>query len=277
MLQNLLGGTIGEFFLGEHFQKLSAFGGSLVPAALFLLPLLLCLALVCRPLRPWLRPLGFFLTVFFLLLLLIAAVPMATGPHHVISLYPFPQLFLGAGLAALWLAARSAPLALFWPTRLAAAAIFALLIASNLLLAETFHERLSTRGGDRYWSESIYDLSAALLEDYRGETVELLDWGFEQPLILLGADALKLDPVFWRILADPAPEAWLASLIRQPGRVFVRRSPRFAFDKRVHDRFDAAKKSVPDLQVEEKTFFQKNGDPSFSILKFRPPPPRPGN
>jgi 4-amino-4-deoxy-L-arabinose transferase-like glycosyltransferase len=269
-LEDLLNGGVGQFMLGENFRKSSLFGGSLLPAALLFLPFLLFVPLAVRTLAPWRRPLGFVVAVSAVLLLAIAAVPMATGPHHVLSLYPFPHLLLGVALAGLWHAGRNAPRGLLWPTRLAAAAGFFVLFVSNLALAETFHERLAVRGGDRYWSESIYELSAALARDYPGDVAELLDWGFEQPLIILGKDRIPLHPLFWRIQGDPAPEGWLADLIRQPHRVFVRRAPPFAFDRTVHDRFDAAVKQAPDLAVEERQFFQKDGQLSFSLLKFRP-------
>ena len=268
VLRELLGGAIGEFILGERFQRLSPFGGSLVPAAVVLLPLLLGLVFLLPALKPWRRPLGFLLTVFALLLLAVAAVPMALGPHHTLSLYPFPHLFLGVALAALWRAGAAGGLGR--APRLAAAAAFTLLLASNLLLARTFHERLASRGGARYWSESIDDLAAALARDYPGETAELLDWGFEQPLIILGKDRFRLDPVFWRIQQDPDPGPWLAALLHRPDRLFVRRAPRFAFDAKVHERFDDAVRQQRDLAVEERTFFQRDGQPSFSILKFRP-------
>jgi 4-amino-4-deoxy-L-arabinose transferase-like glycosyltransferase len=273
VLEDLLGGGVGAFFLGERFQSASPFGGSLLPAAILVLPLLLCVVWFVPALKTWQRPLGFFLVVFFVLFLLIAAVPIAVGPHHALSLYPFPHLFLGVALAAIWLGAGTAPRPFLWPIRLAAGAAFALLLASNLLLAETFHERLASRGGARYWSESIYDLSAALLKDYPGDTVELLDWGIEQPLIILGKDRIAVDPVYWRVLSDPAPEGWLTGLIRQPRRVFVRRAPGFTFDKRVLDHFDAAVRLAPELAVEERRFFQKDGALSISLLKFRPRTP----
>lgn len=270
ILEKLLGGAIGEFFLGERFQGLSPFGGSLLPRAVAILPLLLCLVFFLPALKTWRRPLGFLLTVFALLLLAIAAVPMTLGPHHSFSLYPFPHLFFGVALAALWRAGTGAARGLGRALRLLAAAGFSLLFVSNLLLAQTFHERLASRGGAWYWSESIYDLSAALERDYPGQTAELLDWGFEQPLIILGKDRFRLDPVFWRIQQDPDPGPWLADLLHQPDRIFVRRAPRFAFDRKIHERFDAAVLRQRDLAVEEREFFQRDGQPSFSILKFRP-------
>jgi hypothetical protein len=225
---------------------------------------------VARPLSRWRRPLAFLLAIFAVLLATLAAVPMATGPHHVLSLYPFPHLFLGIALAGIWIAAGSTSRGLRWPMRFAAAAAFFAVFVSNIALAETFHRRLAAHGGNRYWSESIYDLPAALLKDYPGDEVELLDWGFEQPLIILGKDRIHLNTVFWRIRSDPNAEEWLRDLIRQPHCVFVRRAPNFASNKAVHDRFDAAIRLAPELRVEERRFFQKDGQLSFSLLKFRP-------
>jgi len=271
ILENLLGGGVGHFILNENFWKMSLWGGSLLPAAVLVLPLLLVVPFAARPLSRWRRPLGFLLAVFAVILATLVAVPMATGPHHVLSLYPFPHLFLGIALAGIWIAAGNASRRLRWPMRLTAAATFLALFVSNIALAETFHRRLATHGGSRYWSESIYDLSPALLKDYAGDQVELLDWGFEQPLIILGKDRIHLDPVFWRILADPEAQNWLVDLVRRPHCVFVRRASNFASNKAVHDRFDAAIRLAPDLKIEERRFFQRDGQLSFSLVKFRPP------
>src|SRR5262249_20557912 len=163
---------------------------------------------------------------------------MASGERHVLALYPFPHLFLGVGLAALWRAGAILPTRLSWVPRGIVAAAFGLLLASNLALAATFHRRLAERGGTHYWRESIYDLSAALVKDHPDDVVELLDWGFDRPLILLAHDRLHLETVFSRVEGDPKAQEWLAELIRSPNRVFVRRAPQFAFSHKVHERFD---------------------------------------
>lgn len=270
ILQDLLGGVIGEFFLGEHFQSDSLLKGSAEPAALYLVPLLLAAPFLVGSLSAWRRPLVFFVGVFLLLLLAHAAVPMAGGPHHVISLYPLPHLFFGAGLAGLWLAGSSLRGALRRLPKIAAAAGFVLLFACNVALAQTFHRHLAERGGSRYWSESIGELSEVLQKDYADDVIELLDWGFEQPLIILAKDRLHLHAVYWQIESDPRSEEWLATLVRRPQRVFVRRAEPFAFDPVVHQRFDAALARSPDLRVEERKFFQKDGQLSFTIVKIQP-------
>ena len=270
VLNHCLGGGVGQFILNENFQKTSLWGGSLVPAALLVLPLLLIVPFGAVRLSNWRRPLGFLLAVFILILATLAAVPIAIGPHHALSLYPFPHLFLGVALAGIWIAVDSARRGMRWVIRSLASAAFLALFVANLALAETFHRRLAVRGGSRYWSESIYDLSEPLLKDYSGDQVELLDWGFEWPLVILGNDRLHLDPVFWRILSDPNAVGWLCDLLRQPNRVFVRRAPNFVFAKAVQERFDAAIRLTPELKVEERPFYQKDGQLSFSLLKFVP-------
>src|SRR5262249_12549918 len=107
ILRDLLEGETGKFLLGGEFQKASLFRGSLAPGALYFVPLLLAAALLLRPFSDRRRVIGFLAAVSFFLLLSLAAVPFAAGPHHVIALYPFPQLFLGVGLAALWQAGAS--------------------------------------------------------------------------------------------------------------------------------------------------------------------------
>jgi 4-amino-4-deoxy-L-arabinose transferase-like glycosyltransferase len=270
ILQQLLGGAIGEFFLGEHFQSDSLLKGLAEPAAMWIVPLLLAVPLLAGPLSGWRRPLGFFAGAFLLLLLALAAVPFVSGPHHLISLYPFPHLFFGAGLAGLWVAGNSLRSPMRWLPKAAAAAGFALLLTSNLALAQTFHRHLAARGGWRFWSESIYELSEVLQKDYADDVIELLDWGFEQPLIILAKDRLHLHAVYWQIQSDPGSEQWLSTLVRRPQRIFVRRAEPFAFDPVVHQRFDDALARSPDLRVEERKFYQKDGQLSFTILKIQP-------
>ena len=270
VLRDLWGGVIGEFFLGEHFQSRALLGNSIERGALFFVPLLAAVPFFVARLSGWKRTISFFAMAGVFLLLALAAVPMAGGPHHVISLYPFPHLLLGAGLAALWLAGNWTRPGLRWLFRAAAAAGFALLFVSNLALAQAFHKTLAERGGSRYWSESIYELAEALQKDHPDDVIELLDWGIEQPLVILAKDRLHLHALYWQIQSDPRSEEWLATLVRRPQRVFVRRAPPFAFDPAVYDRFDAALARSPDLRVEETKLFQKDGQPSFTILKILP-------
>ena len=271
VLRDLWGGVIGEFFLGGHFQSRSPLGNSIERGALFLVPLLAAVPFFVARLSGWKRAISFFAMAAVFILLGLAAVPMAGGPHHVIALYPVPHLLLGAGLAALWLAGDSRRPELRGLFRGTAAAGFAVLLVSNLALAQAFHKTLAERGGSRYWSESIYELAGVLQKEHPDDVIELLDWGIEQPLIVLAKDRLHLHALYWQVQSDPRAEEWLATLVRRPQRVFVRRAKPFAFDPAVHDRFDAVLARSPDLQVEEKKIFQKDGQLSFTILRVRPP------
>jgi hypothetical protein len=144
------------------------------------------------------------------------------------------------------------------------------LVGSNLFIAQKFHEQLATKGANGFWSEAIYDLSDAMktAPEYSGKTLVLLDWGFEQPLIVLGQSKHKLSVPYWRILAEESPGPWLTSLIIDPNNLFAIRSEKFAWNATIHKRFKDAYLREQDLMGEEEKFFQKNGEHAFSVLRF---------
>ncbi len=269
VLDTLLDGTaVANWLVGEHLELVTPLGPSPLPLALKFAPVLILLGIVAHRSWQWLRSVAFFATAYALTLVLIAATPIATGPHHALALYPLPHLFVGVALAGLCRGGAAVPAWLAWLGRGASAAGLAFIVVSSLLLARTFHERLALVGGDRYWSESIYELYDALRGPYQGQAVELLDWGFEQPLVILGRDEFQLDAAYWRILADENSVGWLARGLAAPKYVFVLRADEFTFDKRIGERFQAAYQSQPNLGIAERRFFQNNGKYAFSVFQF---------
>jgi hypothetical protein len=201
-------------------------------------------------------------------LLFIAATPIATGPHHILSLYPLPHILVGVAIAGIWRLFRDSPGWLVWMARGTASAAVTLIVVSNLTLAGVFHSRLVSDGGRGYWSEAIYDLGEALQSEYPEKTVVLLDWGLDAPLAVLSQGGIKMNAAFWRILFEGNSGPWLNALIRDPGNVFVIRSDKFAFNQIIHDHFMEAYLRQQDLKVEERKFFQRDGEHLFSILSF---------
>jgi len=107
--------------------------------------------------------------------------------------------------------------------------------------------------------------------EYAGKTLVLVDWGFEQPLDVLGQGKFDLQPVFWRILAEEDPGPWLTTMIRNPQAVFAIRSDKFTWNAAIKKRFQDVYLKQPDLVVEERKFYQKNGEHVFSVLRFHAP------
>jgi hypothetical protein len=269
-LQSLLGGVaLANWMLAERIDHASLLGNAPLPLAVKLSVLPLLAFAIRHRYRQSFRTLCLISAISVLTLLFVAMTPIAAGPHHVMSVYPFPHLFVGVALAGIWQGWDRTPKWLVWIGRSVAAAAATLLLASNLSLAQAYHQHLAIWGGNSYWSEAIYDLSYSLQGPYSGRTVVLMDWGFEQPLTITGGGKFKLEAPYWRIMAEENPGPWLSSLIRRPDCLFVLRAEKFAFDRRIHERFRAAYLKEAGLNLEEQKFFQKNGEHAFSILQFR--------
>ncbi len=265
------GTYVANWITGERVELFSRFGESRLPSALKIAsPVLLAVIFLPR-FRSWRRPFGFLVTVFALTLLFLAATPIATGPHHILSVYPLPHIMVGVALAGLWRIWHERPKPLVWISRLTVVAAIGMVIIPNLFLAQTFHTRLVSQGGNGYWSEAIYDLSEAMKHEYAGKTLVLVDWGFEQPLDVLGQGKFDLQPVFWRILAEEDPGPWLTTMIRNPQAVFAIRSDKFTWNAAIKKRFQDVYLKQQDLVVEERKFYQKNGEHVFSVLRFHAP------
>jgi hypothetical protein len=260
------GSEVAYFMLFEPLT--SPLGPSLLPRAILLVPLVLALAALFAPDRRWIRPLGFLVTVFLAQLTLLAASGIATGPHHLLLVAPYLHLFVGIALGTLWTTLGRRRLA--WLGRGAVAAALVALLAANLALGQTFHQRLAATGGAGGWSSALYELHDVLRTDYPGRTVELLDWGFDQSLILLSRDTLRLRSPFWRITAPNTTDDWIRNLLLEPDRVFIQ-AGRFS-DHQVRARLQAVIDATPGLVVHERRFLQPTGQHAFSILTFTQQP-----
>ena len=107
----------------------------------------------------------------------------AGASHHVILLWPLPQmLVVGALLAAgEWSGRPGAVLG----------AGTAVLAVSGALVMNEYHASILRQGAGQYWSDAIHPLEASLETFAPGEIV-CLDWGILYPLRYLGKGKLPL-------------------------------------------------------------------------------------
>ncbi len=131
--------------------------------------------------RPMLFALVFFAVTWTQMLFLNRA---GTGAHHVVLLWPFPHLFVGAALA--------------WGSRaLGRLGTFALILAlavlggSNAVVLNQYLAQLVERGTPLIWTDAI-DPLAASLRQRTASHVYVMDWGMLNVLGVLGDGKLPV-------------------------------------------------------------------------------------
>jgi len=139
-----------------------------------------------------------------------------SGSHHVILLWPLPQMLVASAVCALGalIPRRRAVIAL---------GLAAPVILSCALVTNECYLHLVLFGPTDHWSDAIYPL-LDWLEKTRPASIYSLDWGIEGPLRCLGQGALPLRDVS-SILSDPLPSAsrreTIRSMLAGPRRIFI--------------------------------------------------------
>lgn len=167
------------------------------------------------------------------------------GTHHVILLWPFPQLAVAAGMAAL-------------PLRVAMPVVL-LVATSQAYSGVTYLQYEATLGSRAAWSEASYGLASAL-SAAKPARVCLIDWGFFDTLRLLGEgrfDLCAADP--------PSPLA----LLQNEANVYVTHTAgeeilagsnkRFLADAASQGFFPSSRRILPD----------RHGRPVIEIFHLR--------
>ena len=139
--------------------------------------------------------------------------------HHLVLIYPFPQIFIAAGImaGAQWLGERfSATLA----ARAAAAVFVALLSVVNLNSLLQQYDVLLRYGGSTGWSEAIYELDD-YLESEQPSHVVAVQWGVFTQLRFLSKDRLHVSEVPQPHGSPEDPLDKLQQWIPRPKSLFV--------------------------------------------------------
>jgi len=219
------------------------------------------------------RPLAFLLAVSLAIQLQIYATPLATGSHHAMTLYPFPQIVVAFVCSTLVGRMWSSPgrrKKLRRSVSYAVIGALVVLIASNVIVDAKYLRSFSREGGHGWWSNAIYDLAEFAQENPRYCYV-LMDWGFETQMLLLSRGTIEHEQVFWSLLetgrqvesADWLYRRWMAN----PASAFVFHAPKytmFAQPKRV---FDAMLERYGLKEELLKVFRQRNGDPVYLVYE----------
>lgn len=114
-------------------------------------------------------------------LLMAITVSGGTSPHHVVLLWPFPQLFAALTLAAI-------------PWRAAAMAVAIAVGGSNLLVWNLYLHQFERNGAGPVFTDALYPLSARV-GSYGAPKIFITDWGIANGLALLQEGRLPQETI----------------------------------------------------------------------------------
>jgi len=186
-----------------------------------LLPFAMLLALA---LLPWLwktparKPMLFALVFMAVVWLQMAFTQNAgSGAHHVVLLWPFPQLFAGVGLAAASRKLGRAGLP-------ALAAVLIAICGSGLVVLNQYLAQLVQDGPTVVWTDAINPLSTYLRRT-SARRVWVVDWGILNSLRILNAGKLPLDLTPQEIPGDAQSQAAAVRAMGVDDAVFLAHTP----------------------------------------------------
>jgi hypothetical protein len=139
------------------------------------------------------------------------------GSHHIILLWPLPQMLVASAVCALR--------ALIPRLRaVVAIGLAAPVVLSCALVTNECYAQLVLFGPTDHWSDAVYPL-LDWLRKAQPASIYPLDWGIEGPLRCLGQGALPLQKDVSDMLSQPLPPAnrreTIRSMLAQPRRLFI--------------------------------------------------------
>jgi len=240
-------GRIAEW-VHDRFGKHRSSGFAYVFLALMLLPPLWWKSRAAR---------------FSLLFIAVAGAMMAAtkdaggAVHHVILLWPFPQLFAAVAIMALpWR----------WMAGLAGVAV----LTMNLLVMNQYIFQLERNGAAGNFTDALFPLAGSL-ESHRQQPIWVIDWGIYYTMDLAARGHLPLgyagDPL--RTETPNATErTQLAAVLANSNSIFVAHVPEREAFQGVNERLDRFAESAGYRKQMIEVVPDSNGRPVFEIFRF---------
>jgi hypothetical protein len=206
---------------------------------------------------------GFVLVTTLLTLIGILLTPAAERIHHVMNVYPFPQLVVAIALIDLW-RMRSRDGAPHIATRVAAALLAGALLAASLVVTLRTLETIRETGGKGRWSDAVASF-AAELETRPHPVVVSLDWGFDGPLRFTARQLDLVEPI-WK-LRRPRQGVGSWSFDGTPQHVYLLHTEEYAVFDYGASLLDAIHR-LPPASAAIRWHRDRSGDPAFLSVRF---------
>jgi 4-amino-4-deoxy-L-arabinose transferase-like glycosyltransferase len=202
---------------------------------------------------------------------------LAIGWHHFMMLWPFPQLALAFCCTRLIQAQHLTENACSWPRGTVPAVGIVLLVClltSNVVMNVSYLRSFVQEGGRGFYSDAIYDLVKYSVGQKK-ERFLLMDWGFNNQMLLLSRGQVRKEEVFWQLLQPQSKEDALAELeqLAQDGSsLFVFHAPAHTVFNQPIQLFDEMLTRRGWKSKRTKVFFHRRGDPVYFLLKVEAEP-----
>lgn len=203
------------------------------------------------------RRAGLFAVVFLIVAFFAMAFTRYTGAaHHIVLLWPMPQLLVGIAVTVLhprWLMAS----------------IATILVAANLLVINQYLVDLERNGAGRLFTDASYALADSF-SDSDSDTIHVLDWNIEVNLNLLHHGRLKIVPE-WPAMSDPSLESQRSAvdrMVHDPNGIFVARVANLEQPPDAGDRVLALARAAGYQKQLLRTISDSNGRPAFEVYRL---------
>jgi hypothetical protein len=177
--------------------------------------------------------------------------------HHIVLLWPFPQLFAAVAIAAI-------------PWRWIGRAAAATLIAMNLLVVNQHIYQFARDGAAGNFTDALFPLAQSLTH-YRDQRIWSIDWGIWYTMDLASEGRLPLRPVNNLLMSDTPSEmdqVILRRMLSYPDSIFVGHVPEREVFPGVGARLQRFADSAGYHRQPLQTVFDSNGRPVFEIFRF---------
>jgi hypothetical protein len=204
----------------------------------------------------------------------IFATPRPVWAHHWIGVYPFPHLMIGLACVALGdtvkarrIGGRIGQMTAFG---VGATAVLAGLFCNTAVMLG-YHRLMRDRGGEAPWSEAVYPLFDEVNARFTGRSLQLMDWGIGNQLMVLSGGQLHLSEPYWSLLNLKEPDEALMRLVRDPKNAFVLlETPEGGVAPQARALLEeAARRACLERQTNQR-FTDRRGKAVFSLVTFAP-------
>jgi hypothetical protein len=178
--------------------------------------------------------------------------------HHVVLLWPFPQLFMGITLAAV-------------PGRATAGILTAGLVLSNLLVVNQYLLQMERNGPGLVFTDAIYGLANALRSYPAENNIYVTDWGMQNSLALLSRGRLKLDIAESDFISDdigPDERKHIAKMAADRTAIFIGHVPGQEIFPGSRERVIRAAENAGLHKQVIQVIADSNGRPTFEIFRW---------